>query len=52
MTELEDVASTAGTYKRRIEVAAGSANAGPIGPLTASAAGTSASVVQVIVIRP
>jgi hypothetical protein len=52
MTELEDVASTAGTYKATLEVAAGSASAGPIGPLTASAAGTSASVVQVIVIRP
>jgi len=52
MTELEDIASTAGTYKATLEVAGGSASAGPIEPLTATAAGTSASVVQVLVIRP
>jgi hypothetical protein len=52
MSEIEDIASSAGTYKATLEVAGGSAPAGPIGTLTATAAGTSASVAQVIVIRP
>ncbi len=52
MSEIEDIASTAGTYKATLEVAGASASAGAIGPLTATAAGTSSSVAQVIAIRP
>jgi hypothetical protein len=52
MSEIEDIASSAGTYKATLEVAGGAASSGAIGPLTAAAAGISASVAQVIVIRP
>ncbi len=52
MTELGEAASTAGTYKVTLEVSAGSANVGRIGPLAARASGSSASAAQMVVFGP
>ena len=52
MIEVEEIASSAGTYKTTLEVAAGAANTGAIGTLIATGAGTSQSDAQVLVIRP
>ena len=52
MTELGEAASTAGTYKVTLEVSAGSASAGRIGPLAARASGSSASAAQLVVFGP
>ena len=52
MTELGEAASTAGTYKVTLEVSAGSANVGRIGPFAARASGSSASAVQLVVFGP
>jgi hypothetical protein len=52
MDELDEIASTAGRYKTTLEVAAAAADEGRIDGPRASAGGTSASVAQVIVVRP
>ncbi|MDF2733513.1 MAG: exported protein of unknown function, partial [Chloroflexota bacterium] len=52
MTELGEAASTAGTYKISLEVSAGSANVGRIGPLAARASGSSVSAAQLVVFAP
>ena len=52
MIELDEVASTAGTYKTTLEVAGAAVDVGSLGAITATAAGSSASNAQVLIIRP
>ncbi|HET7168475.1 MAG TPA: hypothetical protein VFI69_04675, partial [Candidatus Limnocylindrales bacterium] len=52
MTEVAESASRTGRYKATLEVAAAAADAGAIDGLRATASGSSASVAQVLVIRP
>lgn len=52
MTEIAESMSKTGRYKATLEVAAAAADAGAIDGLRATASGSSASVSQVLVIRP
>ena len=52
MTEIVEDAASTGRYKATLELAAGSADRGGFGGLVATAGGSSASVAQVLVIRP
>jgi hypothetical protein len=52
MTEIVEDATSTGRYKATLELVAGSADRGGFGGLVATAGGSSASVAQVLVIRP
>jgi hypothetical protein len=52
MTEVEETAASSGRYKVTIEISAGAADRGSINGLIAAAGGKSATVSQLLVIRP
>jgi hypothetical protein len=52
MTEVEETVVSAGRYKITLEIAAGAADRGSISGLVAAAGGKSATVSQLVVIRP
>jgi hypothetical protein len=52
MTEVEEASSSSGRSKATLEISAGSADRGSINGLIASAGGRSATVSQLLVIRP
>ena len=52
MTEVEETTASSGRYKATLEIAAGAADRGSISDLIAAAGGKSATVSQLVVIRP
>jgi hypothetical protein len=52
MTEVEEIVASSGRYKVTIEISAGAADRGSINGLIAAAGGKSATVSQLLVIRP
>lgn len=52
MSEVAEIASSSGRYKATLEAAVASTDVGDVGGLTATAGGSSASLAQLLVIRP